>query len=80
MALSTRAVPELSQGLATGVLMTCQQIGLAIGVSVGLTVLNLGVLAGLPSTKAFERSFISGVLMSVLCIMLVVSLTRGQPK
>jgi MFS family permease len=79
MALSTNGVAPGRQGLATGLLITCQQIGIALGVSVCLTVLNAGLAEHLSLTKAFARGFMSAASMATLGLVFVALLTR-QPR
>jgi DHA2 family methylenomycin A resistance protein-like MFS transporter len=73
MALGTAAVDAPKQGVATGVLITCQQIGLALGVSVALTVLSASSGGGEPTITAFRHSFLATSAMvgaGLICMLL----------
>lgn len=77
MALATASAPPERQGLATGVLITCQQIGMALGVSACLSVLDAGLTARLALSKAFALSFLTAGAAAALGLIVVLSLTRG---
>jgi MFS family permease len=76
MALSTAAVPSAVQGVATGVLVTFQQIGLALGVSVGVTIVTASVKAGDSAIVAFRQGFLSATAMSTIGLVCVLLFTR----
>jgi MFS transporter, DHA2 family, methylenomycin A resistance protein len=78
MALGTASVAAEKQGVATGVLITCQQIGLALGVSVSLTVLTAG--GGAASMTGFSRSFIADCIMAGAGLLCILMLTRPHAK
>jgi MFS family permease len=78
MALGTAAAPPDRQGLATGVLITCLQIGMALGVSISLTVLNAGINAHLPLTQAFAISYLISGASATVGIACVLLLTRPE--
>jgi hypothetical protein len=77
MALGTAAVHAPKQGVATGVLITCQQIGLALGVSVSLTVLSSSGGAG--TMTAFRHSFLAVSVMAGAGLICLLALTRTLP-
>ena len=54
MALSTAAVSTERQGVATGVLITFQQIGMALGVSLALTVMSASLKQGAPLVQSLN--------------------------
>jgi DHA2 family methylenomycin A resistance protein-like MFS transporter len=76
MALGTAAAPSHRQGLATGVLITCLQIGMGLGVSVCLAVLNAALDAHLPPTQSFAVSFLTAGASAALGIVCVAQFTR----
>jgi MFS family permease len=76
MALSTAAVPSPVQGVATGVLVTFQQIGLALGVSIGVTVVTASARAGDAPIVAFRHGFLSATAMAVIGLLCVLIFTR----
>jgi hypothetical protein len=78
MALGTASAPPDRQGLATGVLMTCLQVGMALGVSVCLSVLNARLEAHLPLTQSFAISYLTPGACAVLGIVCVALLTRER--
>lgn len=78
MALSTASVPVERQGVATGVLIACQQVGMAVGVSSCLAVLNAALTAQVSLTAAFARSFLTVAGAATLGVILVLALTRGS--
>jgi DHA2 family methylenomycin A resistance protein-like MFS transporter len=78
MALGTAAVHAPQQGVATGVLVTCQQIGLALGVSVALTVLTASTGGAGLTITAFRHSFLAGSVMAGAGLLCMLALTRGR--
>jgi MFS family permease len=80
MALSVSGAPTDRQGITTGVLITFQQIGLVLGVSLCLTVLNAALTEGLSEPEAFRRSFMSAALLAASGLVFVVLLTRSPNK
>jgi DHA2 family methylenomycin A resistance protein-like MFS transporter len=79
MALGTAAVHAPKQGVATGVLITCQQIGLALGVSVALTVLSASTGGTGLTIGAFRRSFLAASVMAGAGLLCMLALTRRRP-
>jgi DHA2 family methylenomycin A resistance protein-like MFS transporter len=78
LALGTAAVPAPKQGVATGVLITCQQIGLALGVSVSLTVLSAGAGGGAVTMTAFRHSFLAVSVMAGAGLICMLAFTRRR--
>ena len=76
MALSTSAVPAPIQGVATGVLVTFQQIGLALGVSVALTVVAASSRSGEPIITAFRLGFLATTCTAVMGLVCALLFTR----
>jgi DHA2 family methylenomycin A resistance protein-like MFS transporter len=83
MALGTAAVDAPKQGVATGVLITCQQIGLALGVSVALTVLTASSRGGDQIITAFRHGFLSAAVMAgagLICMLVFTRRRTVQPE
>jgi len=80
MALGTASVAAEKQGVATGVLITCQQIGLALGVSVSLTVLSASSGGGALSTMGFSYSFLADSIIAGLGLLCMLTFTRPLAK
>jgi MFS family permease len=80
MALGTAAVAAPRQGVATGVLITCQQIGLALGVSVSLTVLSASAGGGALTMTAFRHSFLAISIMAGSGLICMLAFTRRLAK
>jgi len=81
MALSTASVPPNVQGVATGVLITFQQIGLALGVSVAITVQVASLAHGATEIASFHSGFLAATAMAVvgfLCALLLTRRSRPQ--
>lgn len=76
MALGTANVAAEMQGVATGVLITCQQIGLALGVSVSLTVLSASASGGAPSMAGFSHGFLAASIMAGAGLLCLLTFTR----
>ena len=62
--------------VATGVLVTFQQIGLALGVSVALTVIGASARSGDSLLVAFRHGFLATSAMASLGFLAVLLLTR----
>jgi MFS family permease len=78
MALGTASVDAPKQGVATGVLITCQQFGLALGVSVSLTVLSAG--GGALTMTAFRQSFLVNSILAGAGLICILAFTRRLAK
>ena len=78
MALGTAAVHAPKQGVATGVLITCQQIGLALGVTVALTVLSTSSGGAGLTITAFRHSFLAASVMAGAGLLCMLALTRRR--
>lgn len=76
MALSTASIPNALQGVGTGVLITFQQIGLALGVSVGLTVVTASLRAGDTLITAFSHGFLAATAMAIIGLLCTSLFTR----
>jgi predicted MFS family arabinose efflux permease len=71
MACATGGVPARDQGLASAVLMTCQQIGVAIGVSV-----VFALMAGAQSPEtAFRTAFLAAAAFALAAAVSIYGLT-----
>jgi MFS family permease len=79
MALSTGQVAARDQGLASAVLMTCQQIGVSLGVSIVFAVIATASLDGSAVTVAFHHAFIASATFAALALVSTIVLTRS-PK
>jgi MFS family permease len=78
MALSTGSVAARDQGLASAVLMTCQQIGVALGVSVVFAVLAASEVT---ASGAFWAAFLTAAGFALASLAAVFLLTqRAQPR
>ncbi len=83
MALGTAAVHAPQQGVATGVLITCQQIGLALGVSLALTVFTASSAGGGPIITAFRHAFLAPAAMAaagLICMLVFTRRLAVQPE
>jgi DHA2 family methylenomycin A resistance protein-like MFS transporter len=80
MALGTACVAAARQGVATGVLITCQQIGLALGVSVSLTVLSASSGGGALSMTGFRHSFLATSIIAGVGLLCMLAFTRPLVK
>ncbi len=91
MALGTAAVHAPQQGVATGVLITCQQIGLALGVSLALTVFTASSADvftasgadGGPIITAFRHAFLAPAAMAgagLICMLVFTRRLAVQPE
>jgi DHA2 family methylenomycin A resistance protein-like MFS transporter len=83
MALGTAAVPAPQQGVATGVLITCQQIGLALGVSLALTVFTASSAGGGAIITAFRQAFLAPAVMAgagLICMLVFTRRLAVQPE
>jgi MFS family permease len=76
MALATSAVPARLQGVATGTLITFQQIGLALGISVCLAVMTAASRSGASSIETFHDGFLATTVMAALGLGATLALTR----
>ncbi|HTT83173.1 MAG TPA: MFS transporter [Rhizomicrobium sp.] len=76
MALSTAAVPSERQGVATGVLITFQQIGMALGVSLALTVMSANLKQGAPLVQSLHGGFLAATGMAVFGFLSALLFTR----
>jgi MFS family permease len=79
MALSTGSAPQQSQGVATGVLITFQQIGGALGVSAVLAIMGAQMAGGVAPDMAFRNAFLAMAATLVVCLLTILLLTR-EPK
>ena len=83
MALGTASVHAPQQGVATGVLITCQQIGLALGVSLALTVFTASSADGGPIITAFRHAFLAPAAMAaagLICMLVFTRRLAVQPE
>jgi hypothetical protein len=81
--LGTAAVHAPQQGVATGVLITCQQIGLALGVSLALTVFTASSADGGPAITAFRHAFLAPAAMAaagLICMLVFTRRLAVQPE
>jgi predicted MFS family arabinose efflux permease len=75
MALSTRAVPRERQGVATGVLISFQQVGLALGASMSVMAITLRPLQE-TAASAFTRAFLTCGMVAVAGLAVAMLFTR----
>ena len=75
MAISTASVPRDDQNLASAVLMTSQQIGVALGISVSFAVLASGMSIG--SIISFRFAFLAAAVLAALSLVPSFLLTRA---
>jgi predicted MFS family arabinose efflux permease len=80
MALSTGQVAARDQGLASAVLMTCQQIGVSLGVSIVFTVIATAGVEGASVTAAFHNAFIASATFAALALLSTLVLTRSPKR
>jgi hypothetical protein len=76
-------VPAPKQGVATGVLVTCQQIGLALGVSLALTVFTASSSGGDQIITAFRHGFLAPAVMAgagLICMLVFTCRLAVQPE
>lgn len=77
MSLVLSRTPAETQGAASGLLFTAQQIGLPIGVVITLAVFSaLPTGAGVEPLQAYGRAFLVPVVMLVLSLAAILLLTR----
>lgn len=76
LALGTASVPATSQGVVTGVLVTFQQIGLALGVTVGVAAVTAAAKSGASPSAAFQHGFLAAAAMALAGLICTVLLTR----
>ncbi len=76
MAFSVAAVPAERQGVATGVLITFQQIGLALGVSLALTVMSASLKQGTPLVLSLHQAFFATTATAVFGFLCTIFFTR----
>lgn len=76
LALGTADVPPSSQGVVTGVLVTFQQIGLALGITVGIGAVAAAAKLGDSPTVAFHHGFLAATAMSVAGLLCTILLTQ----
>jgi MFS family permease len=79
MALATSAVPAETQGVATGAMITFQQIGLALGISAALAMMGAQMGAGITPDMAFRSSFLLMAAIAIVAMLSVLLLTR-EPR
>jgi len=77
MAMSTAAVPLENQNLASAVLMTSQQIGVALGISITFAVIA-GAQAG-GAAGAFRLAFLSAAALGALSLAPALLMTVAMP-
>jgi len=80
MALSTGQVAARDQGLASAVLMTCQQMGVSLGVSIVFTVIATAGVEGASVTAAFHNAFIASATFAALALLSTLVLTRSPKR
>jgi MFS transporter, DHA2 family, methylenomycin A resistance protein len=80
MAAGTAAAPARQQGVASALVMTSHQIGVAVGASIALMVLGAAVAAHDPISRAFCVAFAASGLLFVLGLALVFALIRGHGR
>jgi MFS family permease len=80
MALSTGRVAARDQGLASAVLMTCQQIGVSLGVSIVFAVVATASVDGDSVTSAFHHAFVASATFAALALLSTLVLTRSPSK
>ncbi|MGA9794680.1 MAG: MFS transporter [Rhizomicrobium sp.] len=81
MALSTGSVAPRDQGIASAVLMTCQQIGVALGVSVVFAVMTVaGAAAPDAFLGAFRAAFLTAGGFALLSLAAIFLLTRRAQR
>jgi MFS transporter, DHA2 family, methylenomycin A resistance protein len=80
MAAGTAAAPARQQGVASALVMTSHQIGVAVGASIALMVLGAAVAAHDPISRAFCLAFVASGVLFVLGLALVFALIRGDGR
>jgi MFS family permease len=80
MALGTANIPRQVQGVASGMMMTIQQVGVALGLSVGITVVNSSIKAGNTVIGAFHHGFLAAATISFIGLLCTLFFTRGLKK
>jgi MFS family permease len=78
LALGTASVPVASQGVVTGVLVTFQQIGLALGITVGIAVISAAAKAGDSPVAAFHQGFLAAAAMTAVGLVCTLVLTQNR--
>jgi predicted MFS family arabinose efflux permease len=80
MALSTGQVAARDQGLASAVLMTCQQIGVSLGISSVFAIVATASADGHSVTTAFHHAFVASATFAALALLSIYALTRSPDK
>jgi MFS family permease len=71
MAVATETVPRQEQGVASGALLTAQQLGVAIGVAIVLMVLSSG---------GFTAGFLTGGAFGLSAMLIVALASTAIPR
>jgi hypothetical protein len=80
MALSTGQVAARDQGLASALLMTCQQIGVSLGISIVFAIVATAGAGGDSVTTAFHHAFVASATFAGLALLSTLVLTRSPGK
>ena len=80
MALGTANISRQVQGVASGVMMTIQQVGVALGLSIGITVVSSGIRAGDMVIAAFHHGFLAAAAISFIGLLSTLFCTRTLTK
>lgn len=80
MADGTAAVPAQQQGVASALVITSQQMSIAVGVSIALMTFDASVAAGDPAIHSFRLAFGAAAGMGGLALFLVLALIRRHKK
>jgi DHA2 family methylenomycin A resistance protein-like MFS transporter len=80
MAGITMAVPANLQGVASAVAMTCQQIGLTLGITLVLTVTGYGQLRGEPLGASLSHAFFAAAAVAALGAVCILLLTKRYER
>ena len=80
MALGTANIPRQVQGVASGLMMTIQQVGVALGLSIGITVVSSSMKAGNTAMAAFHHGFLASATFALIGLLTTLLCTRSLTK
>lgn len=80
MALGTAHIPRQDQGVASGMMMTIQQVGVALGLSIGITVVSSSIRAGNTAIMAFHHGFLAAAAFSLFGLLTTLFCTQSVAK
>lgn len=77
---ATAFAPDELQGAASALAFTTQQIGMALGVSISLTIVAAGRAGGEPASLSVRHGYLAAAAMTAAGLALVALLVKPQPE